>query len=133
MRRLLALLLCVLLLTGAGPAPKAGADDGSRAIEIASVPAPVFADGKLLNYFFVTVHVVVADGQSVVKLRERAHFVRDALVRRLHETSIASPATFDQVDEKTLKAVVAAAARQALGEKAVGRVEIIDAEPLRRR
>lgn len=133
MRRLLFLILSVLLLAGAGPPPKSGADDGARAIEIASVPAPVFADGKLLNYFFVTVRVVVADGQNVVKLRERSHFVRDALVRRLHETSVAKAETFDQVDEPTLKAVVAAAAKQALGEKAVGGVEIIDAEPLRRR
>lgn len=133
MRKLLALCVCVLLLAGAAPPTKSSSDDGSRAIEVASVPAPVFADGKLLNYFFITVHVVVADGQSVVKLRERAHFVRDALVRGLHATSIASAATFDQVDEATLKAVVAAAAKQALGEKAVGRVEIIHAEPLRRR
>jgi hypothetical protein len=121
-----------LLLSPLSAARAAQEDASARAIELSSIPAPVFSNGKLQNYFFVTVRVVVANGENVVKLRERSHFVRDAFVRRLHAASVGAPGRSDEINEKALLGAIEAAAKQVLGERAVARVEIVSAEPLRK-
>jgi len=105
----------------------------ARGMEVQSVPAPVFGDGRLYNYFFLNVRIVIADGQNLVRMRERVHFVRDALVRALHKTSVADPADMDTLNEELALQIVQAAAEEALGEKAVAGVEIVFAEPLHHR
>ncbi len=115
-----------------GAKPKAEADS-NRIIDIQSVPAPVFKDGKLLNYIFLTVKLEMAKGQNVLNDRERVHFVRDALVRNLHKTSIGKADRIDEVDEAVAIKVVLASAAQIFGDKAVTAVTIVSAEPLRQR
>lgn len=138
--RFLAVLLLALTLPGfafATPTERPTARekqlkelDTARGMEVASVPAPVFGDGKLYNYFFLNVRIEIAEGQNLVRMRERVQFVRDALVRGLHKTSVAKPSSMDVLDEEAALAVVRAAAEEALGKKAVSGVEITFAEPL---
>lgn len=141
MRSILVFFLSAFLLLGPlglssaqASAGKAEAEaDSNRSIEIQSVPAPIFKDGKLLNYIFLSVKLEMAKGQNVLSDRERVHFVRDALVRNLHKTSIGQADKFDEVDENVALQVVRASAAQIFGDKAVAGVLITSAEPLRQR
>lgn len=135
------LILFAALLLGANPVssawaseakPKAEADS-NRTIEIQSVPAPVFMNGKLRNYIFLSVKLEMAKGQNVLAERERVHFVRDILVRNLHKTSIGKADKPDEIDEELTKKLVHASAAQVFGEKAVAAVTIVSADPLRQR
>lgn len=139
MRSILVFFLSAFLLLGPLGLPIAQASEGkaeadsNRSIDIQSVPAPVFKDGKLLNYIFLSVKLEMAKGQNVLGDRERVHFVRDALVRNLHKTSIGKADKFDEVDESVALQVVRASAAQIFGDKAVAAVSINSAEPLRQR
>lgn len=138
MVRFLSLLAVALALPGLALAAKPPKDaqekelNSARGMEVPSVPAPVFGDGKLYNYFFLNVRIEIAEGQDLVRTRERVHFVRDALIRALHKTSVAKPTTLDVLQEDVALAVIRAAAEEALGKKAVSGVEIVFAEPLHR-
>lgn len=139
MRAILPILIALSLFAtlvspafAAGSKPKDGADS-NRTIDIQSVPAPIFSNGKLQNYIFLSVKLEMAKGQNVLRDRERVHFVRDALVRNLHKTSIGKPDKSDEVDEALTMKIVQASAAHVYGEKAVAAVTIVSAEPLRQR
>lgn len=141
MRKIFILLASLFLVAGLVPISSAFAAEGkakaeadsNRTIDIQSVPAPVFKDGKLLNYIFLSVKLEMAKGQNVLGDRERVHFVRDAMVRNLHKTSIGKAGKFDEIDEAVALQIVRASAAQIFGDKAVSAVTITSAEPLRQR
>ena len=134
----LILISCFAFLAPIGPswaeAAKAKEEaDSNRTIDIQSVPAPIFANGKLNNYIFLTVKLEMAKGQNVLRQREQVHFVRDALVRNLHKTSVGKAGKSDELDEALAIQIVRASAAKVFGEKAVASVSIVSAEPLRQR
>lgn len=107
--------------------------DSNRTIDIQSVPAPIFANGKLNNYIFLTIKLEMAKGQNVLRQREQVHFVRDALIRNLHKTSVGKAGKPDELDEALAIQLIQASAAKVFGEKAVASVTIVSAEPLRQR
>jgi hypothetical protein len=86
---------------------------------------PVVRDGRLVNYLFVSIRVEIAAGVDLWRTRERAHFLRDALVRASHANDLASAEDTDALNEARAIEVYRAAAVQVLGEQAVGRVIIV--------
>lgn len=100
-------------------------DLSSRSMVAAYLAVPVVREGLLANYLFVSVRVEIANGVDLWRTREQAHFLRDALVRASHEHDLSDPANPNGVNEARAVEVYRAAASQALGERAVSRVEII--------
>ncbi|MGE3302253.1 MAG: hypothetical protein AB7M12_03995 [Hyphomonadaceae bacterium] len=136
--RLFALALLALgpALAGA-PALAASAKEeketgGERVIVAPNVVTPVIRDGKLVNYLFVTVQVDLADGANSLKLRDRAHFLRDSLLRATHRVSLASPDRNDTLNTQAALPVLKAAAEEALGAANIKKVSITGVDSLRR-
>lgn len=140
MRTLLALIGSVFLALAIVP-PSAWASDApkkedvtaDRKVTAPNVVTPVVRDGKLVNYLFVTVEVELADGANALKLRDRAAFLRDSLLRAGHRASLADPADDKRLNYAAANPVFAAAATEALGAQNIKKVTISGVDSLKRR
>lgn len=99
----------------------------SRSMDAPYLAVPVVRDGRLVNYLFVSVRIEVANGVDLWRTRERAQFLRDALVRASHANDLSDPNDINALNDARAIAVYRAAAVQALGERAVGAVAIVAA------
>ncbi len=129
-RAIAAALLASTLLAGLahaqpkGDAASAAAESG-RTMDAAYIAVPVVREGRLVNYLFVTLRIEIAPGVDLWRTRERAHFLRDALVRAAHQRPIAHATRDDQLDNSAALAAFRAAAQEALGAQAVRTVTIV--------
>lgn len=96
----------------------------SRSMDAPYLAVPVLRNGQLANYLFVSARVEVAAGVDLWQTREKAHFLRDALVRASHAHDLADPEDANALNEARAIEVYRAAAIEALGERAVGSVAI---------
>lgn len=122
------------LANAAGPAKeKAKSEEGaesealsSRSMDAPYLAVPVVRDGVLVNYLFVSIRVEITQGVDLWQTRERAHFLRDALVRASHaHADLVDPQNNNALNEARAIQVYRAAAIQALGQQAVGAVTIV--------
>ncbi|MFN3462846.1 MAG: hypothetical protein ACK4X1_02100 [Terricaulis sp.] len=97
----------------------------SRSMDAPYLAVPVVRDGQLVNYLFVSIRIEVSQGVDLWRTRERAHFLRDALVRASHSNDLTDPNDSNALNEARAIEVYRAAAIQALGENAVGPVTVI--------
>lgn len=106
---------------------EAGAEDATsaRSMDAPYLAVPVIREGQLVNYLFVSLRIEIAPGVDLWRTRERAHFLRDALVRASHGNDLAAAEDNNTLDEARALAVYRAAAVQALGERAVAGVSIV--------
>lgn len=117
--------------SGGGEKAKAegAAEEGeqlsSRSMDAPYLAVPVVRDSVLVNYLFVSIRIEIAPGVDLWRTRERAHFLRDALVRASHANDLADPSNSNGLNEARAIEVYRAAAIQALGERAVGPITII--------
>jgi hypothetical protein len=103
---------------GAGGSDTPDEREVARSIDLGGLVFPVFTnDGKLKNYLFVNARMKVGDGKDPWKYREKAHFIRDAVVRTAHRTSFNMKNDLTKLDEKLAAAECLKAANEALGEK----------------
>lgn len=137
-RAVVAAMIASTLLAGlanaSGPAKeKAKSEEGgeeeqlsARSMDAPYLAVPVVRDGVLVNYLFVSIRIEIAQGVDLWQTRERAHFLRDALVRASHANpELVDPQNNNALNEARAVQVYRAAAVQALGERAVGRVSIV--------
>jgi len=127
-RAIAAAMLASTMLAGHSAAvaqPSTQEADSGRTMDAAYIAVPVVRDGRLVNYLFVTVRVDIASGVDLWRTREKAHFLRDALVRAAHATPLASTERVDQLNEPAALRAFRGAAREALGERAVRSVSIL--------
>ena len=128
-RAFAAALIASTLLAGHGAAhaqPAANAEaDSARTMDAAYIAVPVVREGRLVNYLFVSVRIDIAPNVDLWRTRERAHFLRDALLRAAHRTPLADAAHADQLHRPAALAAFRAAAQQALGAGAVRGVTIV--------
>jgi hypothetical protein len=134
-RAIAAAMLASTLLAGlanaSGPSENAKAKDeegeqlSSRSMDAPYLAVPVVRDGRLVNYLFVSIRIEIAAGVDLWRTRERAHFLRDALVRASHGNDLADPEDNNSLNEARALEVYRAAAVQALGEQAVGRIAVV--------
>jgi hypothetical protein len=103
----------------------AAPDITSRSMDAPYLAVPVLRDGALVNYLFVSIRIEVANGVDLWQTREKAHFLRDALVRASHAHDLSDPQDPNTVNEARAIEVYRAAAIQALGERAVGSVSVV--------
>ncbi len=130
---LIASTMAIGFANASGPPSKqkggeAAAEDpalSSRSMDAPYLAVPVVRDGVLANYLFVSIRIEIAQGVDLWATRERAHFLRDALVRASHDHDLADPTDNNALNEARAIEVYRAAAVQALGERAVGGVSIV--------
>jgi hypothetical protein len=112
-----------------GEKEKAKEEEGpsttARSMDAPYLAVPVVREGRLVNYLFVSLRIEIAPGVDLWRTRERAHFLRDALVRASHSTDLADPENNNALNEALALQVYRAAAVQALGERAVGPIQIV--------
>jgi hypothetical protein len=121
------------LANASGPGEKAkakgeaeeGAQLTSRSMDAPYLAVPVVRDGQLVNYLFVSIRIEISNAVDLWRTRERAHFLRDALVRASHANDLADPEDNNALNDARAIEVYRAAAIQALGERAVGSVSIV--------
>ena len=97
----------------------------ARSMDMPYLAVPVVRDGQLVNYLFVSARIEIAQGVDLWRTRERAQFVRDALVRACHSTQLADPNDPNLLNQAQAITVIRNTAIQVLGAQAVGRVSII--------
>lgn len=61
---------------------------GPRVVDIPTLSLPSFADDELYGYFFVDMRLIVVEGVDAWKIRDKAHLIRDALIRTGHRQSV---------------------------------------------
>lgn len=124
-------MLAGLAKANAQPAAPSAAEV-TRTMDAAYIAVPVVRDGVLVNYLFVTMRIDIAPQVDLWRTRERAHFLRDALVRAAHRTSLADARRDDTLNTPLAIQVFSAAAREALGANAVRGLTIQSAYSTRR-
>ncbi|MEZ5972053.1 MAG: hypothetical protein R3C31_09630 [Hyphomonadaceae bacterium] len=135
-RAIAAAMIASTLLAGlanaSGPAAKgdekaeeSGAQSSGRSMDAPYLAVPVVRNGQLVNYLFVSIRIEIAQGVDLWRTRERAHFLRDALVRASHANDLADPNDSNALNEPRAVEVYRAAAIQALGENAVGAISVV--------
>lgn len=110
--------------------PKPGAAPAT--LEIENLGLPVIADGRLRNYVFVEVRLLIAAGQPQEAVRAKAPYLRDALVRAAHATPFTRPNDWNSLDATALSAAMMRAAATIVGRGKVTRVELVAQTPRRR-
>lgn len=127
-------LLAGLAVARAEEHPKAGGSasghsessgDVSRSMDAPYLAVPVVRDGRLVNYLFVSLRIQISPRVDLWRTRERAQFLRDALVRASHANALADPANNNALNQALAIQVYRAAAVQTLGADAVAGVTIV--------
>jgi hypothetical protein len=102
-----------------------GATTSARSMDAPYLAVPVVRNGQLVNYLFVSIRIEITQGVDLWRTRERAHFLRDALVRASHANDLVDPNDSNALNEARAIEVYRAAAIHALGERAVGPISIV--------
>ena len=128
---LIASTLLAGLANASGPPAKAKTEEGggeqmsARSMDAPYLAVPVVRDGQLMNYLFVSIRIEIAPGVDLWQTRERAHFLRDALVRAGHLHDLTDPEDINALNEARALEVYRATAIGALGERAVAGLAIV--------
>lgn len=96
--------------------------NATRAVEIPIVAAPVTDDlGLIEDYLFVALRLIVKDGEDVWKVREKAHYLRHAVVMELHAGDHDFTLHIDPANE--VRAAIKSAVTSAYGKDVFDSVE----------
>ena len=113
------------------PAPASGRGhsasgaDISRSMDAPYLAVPVVRDGQLVNYLFVSLRIQISPRVDLWRTREKAQFLRDALVRASHANALADPNNNNALNQALAIEVYRRAAVQTLGAEAVAGVTIV--------
>ena len=89
----------------AGGGAESEGGNSNKTLDLSNLVVPVERDGELINYLFVSVVVTVNDGQDHWKLRERAHVLRDLILKETHRKTVGLEGEPMKLDEEKMKAV----------------------------
>lgn len=118
--------------TSAAASSSEGASAAPAALSIPGVGLPVIADGRLRNYVFVSLRLMLGAGKTVEQMKSKEAFFRDALVKAAHRTPFTVQGDWTRLDERRMSAALVAAANTISGRGSVARVEIVAQNPRRR-
>jgi hypothetical protein len=122
------LILAALLAFAAAPALAEGdakPADVDQSVKISPVALPIVVNGRLANYVFVTVKVLLTPRADAMALRDKEPYFRDALVRAAHRTPFVLPNDYNRIDEGKLKAAMMREASAITGPGIVAGVEVV--------
>jgi hypothetical protein len=131
------LILSLMLAAAAGPAfaaeTKAREEPANGLyVDIAQVGLPVIVRGRLVNYVFTSVRLILSPGANVVALRTKEPYFRDALVRAAHRTPFTLPGDLTRLDEAALRRTLAVEAAKIAGPRAIAAVQVTSQTSQRR-
>jgi hypothetical protein len=90
----------------------------ARSIDLGGLAFPMFDEkGKLKNYLFVNARMLVAPGKDQWKYREKAHTIRDGIIRAAHRISFDLDGDYTKLDEQLASKECIKAANESIGEK----------------
>jgi hypothetical protein len=90
----------------------------ARSIDLGGLAFPMFDDeGRLMNYLFVNARMLVAPGKDQWKYREKAHTIRDGIIRAAHRVSFDLNGDYTKLDEQLAEKECIRAANESIGEK----------------
>ena len=113
----------------AAGAPKSKAEESGQYVAVSPVGLPVVANGKVVNYIFVTVRIDLTPSANAAKLREREPYFRDALVRAGNRTPFTLASDYTKIDEARLVAALTRDAAAIAGPGAVKGVKVVSQAP----
>jgi hypothetical protein len=123
------LILALFAAAAAGPALAADAKKPvapvGTYVDLDEVGLPVILDGRLVNYVFVQIRLMLAPGANQMAIQAKEPFFRDGLVRAAHRTPFAIPGDPNHIDEAALKRTMAAVAAGIAGPRAIASVQIM--------
>jgi hypothetical protein len=101
-----------------GEAKESNDAEVARSIDLGGLAFPMFDDdGKLKNYLFVNARMLVARGKDQWKYREKAHTIRDGIIRAAHRVSFDLNGDYTKLDEQLAAKECIKAANESIGEK----------------
>ncbi|MBI1250154.1 MAG: hypothetical protein GC189_01625 [Alphaproteobacteria bacterium] len=118
-------------LSAASAQPSASEAETQRSMDAMHIAVPVVQNGRLVSYIFASVRVDIAGGVDLWRTREKAHFLRDALIQAAHQAPLTDPANMDALNRPAAIAAFRRAAEQTLGPRAVRGVSIISTQSSR--
>ena len=102
---------------------------GGQYVDLSAVALPIVANGRLVNYVFVSARVVLTRSANTPKVREKEPYFRDALVRAGHRTPFNSGVDYTSVDATKLQASLFRDAVAIAGAKNIKAVTLISQTP----
>ena len=134
MRRRDVLASSLILAGTAGTAAAAPSSEpsGPASTNMLGVGLPVISGGRVRNYIFVTLRLVLAPGADMAAVRAKEPFLRDGLVRAAHRTPLPTAADGLSFDPARLTGVVTRMAPTVVGRGLIARVEVAGQAPRRR-
>lgn len=106
--------------------------DVGQYVDLSSVAIPIVVSGQIVNYVFVTVRLNLTTQASSSKLRAKAPYFRDALVKAAHRTPFTKADNYLVVDEGKLKSALMREAAAIAGPGNVREIVITSQTPKRR-
>ena len=129
-RLILCLLAFALAATPALAAEEKKNDDSNGLyVDLAQVGLPIIQNGRLVNYVFTQIRLILNPGANPVQLRNKEPYFRDALVRAAHRTPFVIPGNPNKLDEVALKRTMAAEAAKIAGPRAIASVQVVLQQP----
>jgi len=128
-RPILLMLGLAILAASPGQAAEAPKPDADQAVTLSPVALPIIVDGRLANYIFVTVKVLLTRSADATALRDKEPYFRDALVRAGHRTPFVLRYDYNRIDEAKLDAVMLHETAAITGPNVVRAVTVLEQTP----
>ncbi len=135
---LLALALGGVLAMGGLPvASTAWAADGGaveekdpREVELPTIIMPISRNERLVNYLFVTFRMKLSPKADPWKIRDDAHYGRDALVRIVHKVDMTDPENLKDFDRSKIESDIIPAMEKVYGKGVIEKMwpEYLDSQ-----
>jgi len=128
----------VLALIAALVATPAMAVEGAATIKVdpqialSPVAVPITENGKLVNYVFLSIKIILSPKADQFRLVSYEPFYRDALVRIGHRQNLGVPGDPNRVDEALLKAALKREIASFVDPSLIARIEIVRQDPKKR-
>lgn len=101
-------------------------------IPLAPVAVPITVNGKLVNYVFLSIKIMLSPKADLYELVGQEPYYRDALVRAAHRQNLGVPGDPNRVDEKLVKAILKREAASFMDTRMIASIEIVRQDPKKR-
>lgn len=108
---------------------KAADDSGGLYVDLSTVGLPVIQNGRLVNYVFTQIRLILQPGSNPVALRAKEPYFRDALVRAATRTPFTVPGDPNRLDDAAMKRSLMVEAAKIVGPRAIASVQVVEETP----
>lgn len=130
--RKLALILALLascLVTPALAAEGAANLKVDPTIPLAPVAVPITHDGRLINYVFISIKVVLSPKADIITLSGKEPYFRDVLVRAAHRQNLMAAGDPNRVNSALVKTIIMRESASFMDPRLIARVDVVRQDP----